>query len=69
MELQNIEVWFTDQNSQPLEIEDGINLALVIRLNIYWCIKMRWKLKNEIEIKNEIAQKEQLKKQQKQRVI
>ena len=24
--FQDIEVWFTDQNSQPLEIEDGINL-------------------------------------------
>ena len=28
---QNIEVWFTDQNSQPLEIEDRINLTLVIK--------------------------------------
>ena len=27
----NIKVWFTDQNSQPLEIEDRINLALVIK--------------------------------------
>ena len=26
-----IEVWFTDQNSQPLEIEDRINLTLVIK--------------------------------------
>ena len=24
-------VWFTDQNSQPLEIEDKINLTLIIR--------------------------------------
>ena len=30
-EFQNIEVWFTDQNSQPLEIGDRINLALVIK--------------------------------------
>ena len=30
-EYVEIEVWFTDQNSQPLEIEDGINLTLVIR--------------------------------------
>ena len=29
-ELQTIEVCFTDQNSQPLEIEDRINLTLVI---------------------------------------
>ena len=26
-----IEVWFTDQNSQPLEIEDRINLTMVIK--------------------------------------
>ena len=25
-----IKVWFTDQNSQPLEIEDRINLTMVI---------------------------------------
>ena len=30
-EFQTIEVWFTDQNSQPLEIEDRINLILVIK--------------------------------------
>ena len=30
-EFQAIEVWFTDQNSQPLEIEDKINLTLVIK--------------------------------------
>ena len=30
-EFQAIEVWFTDQNSQPLEIEDGKNLTLVIK--------------------------------------
>ena len=29
--LQEIDVWFTDQNSQPLEIEDRINLPLVVR--------------------------------------
>ena len=26
-----IKVWFTDQNSQPLEIEDRINLTMVIK--------------------------------------
>ena len=31
IESQDIEVWFTDQNSQPLEIEDRINLTLVIK--------------------------------------
>ena len=30
-EFQTIKVWFTDQNSQPLEIEDRINLTLVIK--------------------------------------
>ena len=30
-EFQAIEVWFTDQNSLPLEIEDRINLTLVIK--------------------------------------
>ena len=29
--FQAIEVWFTDQNSQPLEIEDRINLTLVTK--------------------------------------
>ena len=30
-ELSSIEVWFTDQNSKPLEIEDSINMTLIIR--------------------------------------
>ena len=30
-EIRYIEVWFTDQNGEPLEIEDKINLTLVIR--------------------------------------
>ena len=30
-EFQTIDVWFTDQNSQPLEIEGGINLNIVIK--------------------------------------
>ena len=30
-EFSYIEVWFTDQNSQPLEIEDRINLIFVIK--------------------------------------
>ena len=29
--FQNIEVWFTDENSQPLDIEDRMNLTLVIK--------------------------------------
>ena len=30
-EYDEIIRWFTDQNSQPLEIEDRINLAMVIK--------------------------------------
>ena len=30
-EFSYIEVWFTNQNSQPLEIEDTINLTLVVK--------------------------------------
>ena len=31
LEFQTIEAWFTDQNTQPLEIEGRINLTLVIK--------------------------------------
>ena len=30
-EYNEIKVWLTDQNSQPLEIEDRINLTMVIK--------------------------------------
>ena len=30
-EFQTIELWFADQNSQPLDIDDRINLTLVIK--------------------------------------
>ena len=30
-EYDEIVVWFTDENSKPLEIEDRINLTMVIR--------------------------------------
>ena len=29
-----IEVWFTDRNSEPLEIEDNVNLTLIIGLTL-----------------------------------
>ena len=29
-EFSSIEVWFTDQNSEHLEIEDNVNMALSI---------------------------------------
>ena len=30
-EYDEIKVWFNDQNSQPLEVEDRINLKIVIK--------------------------------------
>ena len=30
-EFQEIKVWFIDQNSRPLEVEDKINLTLIIK--------------------------------------
>ena len=31
LEFQEIKVWFTEQNSKPLEVEDKINLTSIIR--------------------------------------
>ena len=33
-EFSYIEVWFTDQNSKPLEIEDKTKMTLVINSNV-----------------------------------
>ena len=33
-EFSSIEVWFTDQNSKPFEIEDNVNLTLIIELTL-----------------------------------
>ena len=33
-EFSFIEVWFTDQNSEPLEIEDNVSLTLIIGLTL-----------------------------------
>ena len=30
-EYDEIKLWFTDQNTQPLEVEDRINLTMVIK--------------------------------------
>ena len=30
-EFQEIKIWFTDQTSEPLEVEDKINLTLIIK--------------------------------------
>ena len=29
-EFSSIEMWFTDQNSEPLKIEDNVNMTLII---------------------------------------
>ena len=29
--FQEVKIWFTDQNSRPLELEDKINLTLIIK--------------------------------------
>ena len=33
-EFSFIEVWFTDQNIKPLEIEDNVNQTLIIGLTL-----------------------------------
>ena len=33
-EFSFIKVWFTDQNSEPLKIEDNVNLTLIIGLTL-----------------------------------
>ena len=29
-EFQSIQLWFTDQNNRPLEIEDSVHITLII---------------------------------------
>ena len=29
-EFQSVELWFTDQNNRPLEIQDSLNITLII---------------------------------------
>ena len=38
-EFSFTEVWFTDQNSEPLEIEDNVNWTLIIELTLKWDIQ------------------------------
>ena len=48
MGYDEIKVWFTDQNSKQLEIEDRINLTMVIKWRLYvW--KLDIHLNQEIE--------------------
>ena len=30
-EFKYVELWFTNQNNRPLEIEDGVNITLTFR--------------------------------------
>ena len=41
VEFSFIEIWFTDQNNRPLEIEDNMNITLIIGI---FSIKMRYSL-------------------------
>ena len=34
-EFSFIEIWFTDQNNRPLEIEDNVNITLIIGISWY----------------------------------
>ena len=38
-EYDEIIVWFINQNSQPLEIEDRINLTMVVQLRLHMCFE------------------------------
>ena len=47
-EYDQIIVWFTNQNSQPLEIEDRINITMVIKWRLYiykWAIQLNQEIK------------------------
>ena len=30
MDFSEIDIWFTDQNNNPLEIEDNVSISLII---------------------------------------
>ena len=30
-----IEVWFTDQNNRPLEIEESVNITLIVEIKVF----------------------------------
>ena len=32
-EFSFIEIWFTDQDNRPLEIEDSVNISLIVGIN------------------------------------
>ena len=35
VEFSSIQIWFTDQNNRPLEIEDNVNITLIIGISWY----------------------------------
>ena len=47
-EFSHVDIWFTDQNSKPLKIDDKANLELVAN----WCLtcKIRYSIKSKDEI-------------------
>ena len=53
-EYNEIEVWFKDQISKPLEIEDRINLTMIIKWSIYWMQFHYIKMRNSIEPRDAI---------------
>ena len=34
-EFSFIEIWFTDQDNRPLEIEDSVNISLIVGVSIF----------------------------------
>ena len=32
-EFSFVEVWFTDQDNRPLDIEDNVNISMIIGMN------------------------------------
>ena len=43
-EFSEIEIWFTDQNNNALEIEDNVNISLIINTSSLHPYKMRYSL-------------------------
>ena len=35
--FSSIEVWFTDQSSEPLDVEDSVKITLIIDIIKMWC--------------------------------
>ena len=49
-EFSSIEVWFTDHNNKPLEIEDNVNFALIIGQKLLkWDIQQNQNTENTLK--------------------